>query len=250
MNADLERLIALQKLDTEADAARRSLSGESEHEKALEARLEAARQRVAAAKERVAENKSARGAIDKEVALHQGRLSKYREQAMAVKTNVEYHAIQKEIAHAQGEIKTHEDRMLERMLEADDLTAALKKAEADLAAEQKAVEADRKAMQAEHSVMQASIERITGERSAIVGALNKQVLLTFEQVSKKRNGIAVAEAKDGVCTICHVRLRPQVFNTVRRNEEIVQCDSCNRILYFVAAPAVAAAPDASAQPAS
>jgi predicted nucleic acid-binding Zn-ribbon protein len=181
------------------------------------------------------------------VALHQGRLSKYREQAMAVKTNVEYHAIQKEIAHAQGEIKAHEDRMLERMLEADDLTAALKKAETDLAAEQKAVEADRKAMQAEHGVMQASIERITGERTAIVGALNKQVLLTFEQVSKKRNGIAVAEAKDGICTICHVRLRPQVFNTVRRNEEIVQCDSCNRILYFVAA---AAAPDASAQPAS
>ena len=246
MNADLERLIALQKLDTAADAARRSLSGEPEHEKTLEARLETARQRVATAKERVAENKSARGAIDKEVALHQGRLSKYREQAMAVKTNVEYHAIQKEIAHAQGEIKAHEDRMLERMLEADDLTAALKKAESDLAAEQKAVEADRKAMQAEHGVMQASIERISGERTAIVGALNKQVLLTFEQVSKKRNGIAVAEAKDGICTICHVRLRPQVFNTVRRNEEIVQCDSCNRILYFVAA----VAPNASAQPAS
>jgi predicted nucleic acid-binding Zn-ribbon protein len=246
MNADLERLIALQKLDTAAEAARRSLSGEPEHEKTLEARLETARQRVATAQERVAENKSARGAIDKDVALHQGRLSKYREQAMAVKTNVEYHAIQKEIAHAQGEIKAHEDRMLERMLEADDLTAALKKAESDLAAEQKTVEADRKAMQAEHGVMQASIERITGERTAIVGALNKQVLLTFEQVSKKRNGIAVAEAKNGICTICHVRLRPQVFNTVRRNEEIVQCDSCNRILYFVAA----AAPDASAQPAS
>ena len=52
----------------------------------------------------------------------------------------------------------------------------------------------------------------------------------FEQVAKKRNGIAVAEARDGICTICHVRLRPQVFNTVRRNEAIPQCDSCNRIL--------------------
>lgn len=249
MNTDLERLIALQKLDSTADAARRTLAGEPEHEKALEARLEAARQHVAAAKERVAENKTARAAIEKDVALHQSRLSKYREQAMAVKTNVEYHAIQKEITHAQGEIKSHEDKMLERMLEADDLTAALKRAEADLAAEQKAVEADRKAMQAEHGAMEASLERITTERSAIVGALDKQVLFIFEQVSKKRHGIAVAEAKDGICTICHVRLRPQVFNTVRRNEEIVQCDSCNRILYFVPAPAAAAA-DASPQPAS
>jgi hypothetical protein len=247
MNADLERLIALQKLDSAADAARRKLADEPEHDKALETRLETARQRVATAKERIADNKQARAAIEKDVALHQGRLSKYREQAMAVKTNQEYHAIQHEIAHAQGEIKTHEDKMLERMIEADELTAALKKAEGDLAAEQKAVETDRKTMQAQHGEMQASLERITGERTAIVGALNKQVLLTFEQVSKKRNGIAVAEARDGICTICHVRLRPQVFNTVRRNEEIVQCDSCNRILYFV--PATTAAPtDASPQP--
>jgi predicted nucleic acid-binding Zn-ribbon protein len=167
---------------------------------------------------------------------------------MAVKTNQEYHAIQHEIAHAQGEIKTHEDRMLERMIEADDLTATIKKAEADLAAEQKAIEADRKAMKAEHGELQAALERITGERAQIVGALDKQVLLTFEQVSRKRNGVAVAEAKDGICTICHVRLRPQVFNTVRRNEAIIQCDSCNRILFFVPAPAATAPATSDASP--
>ena len=59
---------------------------------------------------------------------------------------------------------------------------------------------------------------------------------TFELVSRRRNGVGVAEARDGICTICHVRLRPQVFNTVRRNEEIIQCDSCQRILYFVPVP--------------
>src|SRR5437899_3029921 len=158
MNADLERLIALQRLDSAAEAARRKLADEPEHEKALDARLEAAKQHVATGKAKLAENKNARGAIEKDVALHQGRLSKYREQAMAVKTNQEYHAIQHEIAHAQGEIKTHEDRMLERMLEADELTAAFKKSEAELTAEQKAIDADRKAMKTEHAELQAAIE--------------------------------------------------------------------------------------------
>jgi predicted nucleic acid-binding Zn-ribbon protein len=64
------------------------------------------------------------------------------------------------------------------------------------------------------------------------------VLSTFEIVARRRNGIAVTEARDGICTTCHVRLRPQVFNTVRRNEAILQCDSCQRILYF--APKVVA----------
>jgi predicted nucleic acid-binding Zn-ribbon protein len=138
--------------------------------------------------------------------------------------------------------------VLERMLEADELTTGLKKAEADLAAEQKAADADRKAMTAQHAELQAAVDRIVGERAQLVAALDMTVLSMFEQVAKKRNGIAVAEAKDGICTICHVRLRPQVFNTVRRNDAITQCDSCNRVLYFAAAPAPAAASDASTQP--
>jgi predicted nucleic acid-binding Zn-ribbon protein len=249
VHADLERLIALQRLDTAAEAARKKLADEPERDKAFDARLDTARQRVATAKERLTDNQNARRAIEKEVAVHQGRLSKFREQAMAVKTNQEYHAIQHEIAHAQAEIKKHEDAMLERMLEADDLTAGVKKAESELAAEQKAIDADRKVMKTEHGELQRALETMGAERAAIVGALDKQVLLTFEQVAKKRHGVAVAEAKDGICTICHVRLRPQIFNTVRRNESIIQCDSCNRILYFVPAPAAAApAVDPSAHP--
>jgi predicted nucleic acid-binding Zn-ribbon protein len=245
MHADLERLIALQRLDSTADTARRTLADEPEREKALDARLDAARNVVAAAKARVADNQNARRAIEKDVAVHQGRLSKFREQAMAVKTNIEYHAIQKEISYAQTEIKTLEDKILEGMIEADDLGAALKKADADLAAEQKAVEAARKAMTAEHTELNASLERIGRERHDLVGAMDKALLASFELVSRRRNGVAVAEALDGICTICHVRLRPQVFNTVRRNDQIVQCDSCQRFLYFVPKAAL----PAEAQPA-
>ena len=239
MNADLERVIALQRLDSTAHNAQRRLAEEPERTKALDTRLETARLHVATAKERFAENQSARRAIEKEVAVHQGRLSKFREQAMAVKTNQEYHAVQKEIGFAQTEIKTHEDTILERMLEADDITAAIKRAEKELADEQKAVDAERKAMASDHDEMTASLERIAVERADIVRALDPHLLAVFEQVARKRNGIAVSEARDGICMICHVRLRPQVFNTVRRNDEILQCDSCNRILYFVPAPATA-----------
>lgn len=242
MLPDLERLIALQKLDTTAEAARRTLAEEPERERAFETRLEEARQRGAAAKAHLAENQNARRAIEKDVAVHQGRLSKFREQAMAVKTNIEYHAIQKEISFAQTEIKALEDRILEGMLEADELTAALKKAESELAAEQKAIEAARRAMTAEHAELNASLERIVRERAELVAATDPALVANYQQVLRRRNGIAVAEAVDGICTICHVRLRPQVFNTVLRNDRIMQCDTCQRFLYFVpkAAPQSAA----------
>jgi predicted nucleic acid-binding Zn-ribbon protein len=239
MNADLERLIALQKLDSAADTARRALAAEPEHEQGLETRLETARQRVTAAKEQLAANRTARAALEKDVAMHQGRLSKFREQAMAVKTNQEYHAVQHEITFAQTEIKKVEDAILERMMDGDDQTAAVKTSEAQLAAEQKAVDDDRRAQTAAHGEMEAALERIAIERAALVAALDPQVLAIFEAVARKRNGIAVAEARDGVCTICHVRLRPQVFNSIRRNDSILQCDHCNRVMFFVPTPAAA-----------
>jgi predicted nucleic acid-binding Zn-ribbon protein len=248
MNADLEHIITLQRLDSETHAAARRLAEQGDREKAFEDRLANAHAAVAGAKERLAENQSARRNLEKDVALHQGRLSKFREQAMAVKTNVEYHAVQKEIEFAQTEMKAAEDKVLERMIEADDLTAAVKKAEAELASETKKIDADRKAMTAEFADLRAALERIRGERTTVAGALSAQLMSIFERVAQRRNGVAVAEARDGICTICHVRLRPQVFNTVRRNEEIVQCDSCQRILYYVPPATPAAADAAAAQP--
>jgi predicted nucleic acid-binding Zn-ribbon protein len=249
MNADLEGLIVLQRLDSAAQAAERRLAEEPELEKTLEAKLAAAREQVSGAKEQLAESQNVRRTVEKDVALHQGRLSKFREQAMAVKTNQEYHAVQKEIEFAQTEMKAAEDKVLERMLEADDLTAALKRAEAELAAETKKVDADRKAIGAEFAELRSSLETIASERTGVIKSLSPAVLSIFERVAQRRNGIAVAEARDGICTICHVRLRPQVFNTVRRNEQIIQCDSCNRILYFVPAAAAAPTADSVSQPA-
>ena len=241
MNADLERLIALQRLDTAAHDAERRVAEAPEREKALDLRIERARQAVAAAKETLAANQSSRREIEKDVAVHQGRLSKFREQAMAVKTNQEYHAIQHEIAFAQTEIKTREDQILELMVHADELTADVKRADAAHVTEQKAVEGDRKALSAELDELKSAVTRIAAERQALVAGITPQVMAIFELVAKRRNGVAVAEARDGICTICHVRIRPQVFNTVRRNDEIMQCDHCQRILFYV--PPAAASPE-------
>src|SRR4051812_22311376 len=97
MNPDLKRLIDLQQLDTALSDAQRRLAEEPERQKAFEARLDTARQQNAAAKAQLAENQTVRRSVEKDVAVQQGRLSKFRDQLMAVKTNVEYQAMQKEI---------------------------------------------------------------------------------------------------------------------------------------------------------
>src|SRR5205814_1801819 len=101
MNVDLERAIALQRLDSAAQEAQRGVAEEPDRQKAIDARLDAAKQKLADAKARLADSQNARRTLEKEVAVHQGRLSKFRDQLMSVKTNQEYQAMQKEIGFAE-----------------------------------------------------------------------------------------------------------------------------------------------------
>jgi uncharacterized protein len=232
MNADLTRLIRLQQLETAADEARRKVADHPARTQALDARLQSARDAVAGIKAKLSAAADKRRAEEKDVASVQTRLAKYKDQLLEVKTNREYTAMLHEIETAQNDIRAREDRILEIMLESDELNAGIKKSEAELKVAEKEIAAERAVIDAEMTSLQSEIERTTVEREKLVGSIDRQVLTIFEITAKSRKGVAVAEARDGLCSICHVRLRPQVFNEVRKNESIIQCDSCRRILYF------------------
>jgi len=235
VHIDLQHLIRLQQLDSDIDNARRRIAEIPLLQQALEARL-ADQQAVAAAlKQRLADNQTARRDIEKDVAVVQTRLSKYKDQLMEVKTNKEYQAMQHEIAAAQTAVREQEDRILESMEEAETLTRDLTTAEADLKRQQGEIAAEEKMLGEEAAALEAQIDELSAGRADLAKELSAPALALFEHVSKQRKGLALAEARDGVCTVCHVRLRPQVYNEVRRNDELIQCESCLRLLYFVPA---------------
>jgi hypothetical protein len=141
--------------------------------------------------------------------------------------------MQHEIVVAEEAIRSLEDRVLERMEEAENLTRDLKAAEAELKTQQAAIATERKALDAEAAALVKTADETTAARGAAAKELSPEALKLFDYVSKARKGLAVAEARDGGCTVCHVRMRPQMFNEVRRGENLIQCESCMRILYFV-----------------
>jgi len=244
MHPDLQHLIQLQDLDLAADRARRRIAELPAAQHALEARLADKSAALNAVKERMAADQAARREVEKEVAAGQSRLSKFKGQLMEVKTNKEYQAMQKEIAVAEQEVRAHEDKLLEHMERAEVFASELMAAETAMKTEQSEVAREQKLLDAERSALEQEIGRLTAARAELVALLPREALSLFERIAHGRKGVAVAEARDGLCTVCHVRLRPQKFNDVRRNDMLTQCDSCTRILYFVPA----AAPGDSAQP--
>jgi predicted nucleic acid-binding Zn-ribbon protein len=238
MSPDLQQLIDLQNLETAIEEAKRRIAAHPQRTAEADARLAHSKDALDTAKQRLKASQEARREQEKEAATFQSRLSKFKDQLSAVKTNREYQAMQHEIETAQKELGIVEERVLERMMEADALTAEVKKAEQALVAQQKEVEAEKKTLAEELATVEAALKDATDRRHALVKSLSPGLVSLFEQVARARKGLAIVVAtRDGLCSACHVRLRPQAFQEVRRNDQIIQCPSCNRILYYIPPPA-------------
>jgi len=248
MLPDLERLIQLQDIESRAAVASKAIAEAPGRIAALDALLQSATTTLAAAKQSLEDNKTSRRSIDKDLIADQQRLEKYKDQIMAVKTNEQLHAMQHQMKSVEDDIGKQEERVLVNMMEADEINASIKKAEAALKAAQARMASERTAIEAETKANQAIVAECAAAREQLIAAMNdKGAVETFQRIAKVR-GTAVARAEGERCTVCQVRLRPAVFSEVRKNASLVQCDSCNRILYFIP-PQAPKAPEAPQAPA-
>jgi len=241
----LSSLVALQQLDTAAEAVRKRLAELPAADEALVRKLGVATTELESAKARLAENHVARREFEKQVAAVDTRLSRFEDHRAAVKTNHEYTALLSEIATAKAEKDKLEEEILVTMEAADGIAADIKAAEQVLTQTTREVGVDRAKLGEEKRALEAELARLGQSRSGAVAGLDAPVLARYEQLLKQRRMIAVAEMVGELCTACHVRMRPAVAQSVRRNAAIVQCDSCQRILYFKGSPAVATEPSSA-----
>jgi predicted nucleic acid-binding Zn-ribbon protein len=82
------------------------------------------------------------------------------------------------------------------------------------------------------AVNQQRLDELLARRLPALEALSANARATYERLSRMRSGFALAEARDYSCLACRMKIRPQVFNDIRRGEKIITCESCGRILYF------------------
>lgn len=238
MSPELERLIQLQQLESAIAEARAHIAAYPQRLAEADGRLAEADRVVQEATQRLKDAQEARRTLEKDAAVYQGRLTKFKDQLSAVKTNREYTAMQHEIETAQKDLGAAEEKVLERMMEIDQLTADAKQAETAQAAEKKTVDADKAALTTELASEEKTVAEKTAARAGLIASIEPRLIGLFEQVAKVRKGVALSMAtRDGLCSACHVRMRPHVFQQVRQNDTVVQCDSCQRILYWVPPPA-------------
>src|ERR1700751_4993795 len=230
MLPDIENLLKLQGVDKEIRRLQDEIAELPKRVAVIEQKLAGTKAQLEKAHNAVKPDEASRRKYDTNIKDLREKISKYRDQSLAVKTNDQYKALMTEIQFAEKEITANEDKILELMVNAETREKEVKAAEAEL--KEETVEIEREKIVAHDRTAQDEKELAewTAKRDAARGAVDPDLLRHFDRVSKFR-GSGIAEAREQKCSGCSVMLRPQMYNEVRSGK-LLQCDSCQRILFY------------------
>jgi predicted nucleic acid-binding Zn-ribbon protein len=232
MLPDIANAIRLQTLDDRAAELTKEISALPKHIAEIEKKLESHQRRLDLDRAGLLANQKERKSLEGEIQVNDQKISKLKTQMLDAKTNDIYRAFQHEIDFCQQEIRRHEDRILELMTESEPLEKAVKAAEADLATEKKQVEAEKTKARERTAVDQKEIDGLLLERKGILSQMTPKIASEYERIRKGRAGVAIAEVVQGRCSKCNMQLRPQFLQELKRQDSVMVCESCKRMLYW------------------
>jgi uncharacterized protein len=231
MLPEIENLLKLQDTDKEIRRLQDEVAELPKTVAAIEQKLAGTKAKLEKAQASVKADEAARRKYDTAINDLRGKISKYRDQSLDVKTNDQYKALLHEIQFAEKEIAANEDKILELMVNADARDKEVKGAQGELKAETAEVEKEKEQARQRTAEDQKLLSEWRAKRDGIRSGISEDLLRHFERVSKFR-GSGIAEVRDQKCMACRVMLRPQTYNEVRSGNQAIVCDSCQRILYF------------------
>ena len=237
MLSDIENLLLLQEADKQVRRLSDEIAALPRRVAVIEQKLAGTQATLQKAKEAIKADEAARRKYDTAIVDLQGKISKYRDQSLAVKTNEQYKALKTEIEFAENEIRANEDKILELMVNAESRDKQVKAAEAELKEETAEIEKEKAEARRKTEEDEAQLAEWNGKRNGLRAGIDEDLLRRYDRVSKFR-GSGICEVKDHKCMGCQVMLRPQTYNDVRSGQQVVYCDSCQRVLYFDAATEV------------
>ena len=250
MHPNIQHLIDLQVVDLRLAQLRAQLAGFPRRLAELDSRLAAARKQLETSKEALLTSLKDRKKYELDAEQWKEKVRKYKDQSGSVKTNEAYKALQHEIAHAEGEVAKAEDRLLDRMMAGEEFERQVKAAERSLKEIEATASAERQQLQKEQSALQKELEVDEARRREATAFIPEDLLDHYHRIASRHGGVGLAAVRDETCSMCRVRVRPHVFQKLRREgcEEVFHCETCTRILYYFEPIAQAAAAAESSAP--
>jgi uncharacterized protein len=233
LKAELEQLIALQDADTSIRRLQAELESTPRRRAEIENEFDQRAFEFKALEQARDAARDARAQLERDLAEQRARAEKAERDLMSSTNSKSYEAAIREIDAAKKQIADLETKVLEQMEAGEAAEKSLAERDAEFSRLLSEREERLQAFDEQAGALAAEVEARRRERERLFASLPPGIKGQYQRIAARiRDGVAMAEARNGSCSACFIALRPQVMAEVRRGEEIVTCDNCNRILYY------------------
>ena len=234
MKAELEQLIALQNTDTNIRRLQADIEAIPQRRAEIEKEFDQRAFEIRALETKRDDAKAERARLEAEIEETRVNLARADRNLMSAQNEHEYTAAIREADAARKHISQLETQILEKMEIVEQAEAVLVEREPEIVKLRTEMEARVLDFEQQTRTQTEELGLQRMERERLLGMLPKPMSALYNRISARiRDGVAVAEARNNSCTACFMALRPQVMAEIRRGDEVIICDNCNRILYYI-----------------
>lgn len=233
VNSELEKLVELQKTDTNLRQLKKAIDTADTRRAEIEQEFERHAFEIRDIQNQAEEAKTARADLERQIAENKSSLERAERNLKHAQNQKEYEAAMRETDSLQKQISSLETQILEKMTAVEESEKVL----ADRAEEISSIETNRRKtlddFDAEIESKRKEFREQTEKRQEVFVTLPKNLATTYDRMAtRSRDGIAVAEVKNGACSACFMSLRPQMLVEIKTTDKMITCESCARILYI------------------
>ena len=235
MKSELEKLIELQKTDTNIRKLKKAIDSAEARRAGIEQEFERHASSIREIQAKRDKAQTERANLEKQIAEAKTYIERAARNLKNSQNQKEYETAMRETDALQKQVATFETQALEKMTEIEEVEKVLE----ERSEEVNSLEANKTAALAEFDAElkknRKQFDLETKKRHEVFVTLPAQLASVYNRLAQRsRDGIAVAEVVGGSCSACFMKLRPQVQLELKTLDKIMTCESCTRILYIAA----------------
>jgi predicted nucleic acid-binding Zn-ribbon protein len=227
----LKALEELQQIDLENDEVRAEHGGIAPRRVELESKILEARRAYDDDKGRLQANERERRQIETLLDMERDKVKKWEGRLGEIRTPREYAALSREIDIARKTNDTQSEQLKALTAQAAEIQMALEERAEWLAEQEEAAQGGLQELDARLAAVEQKRRQLEARRAEAVRAVEPSLLSRYENIRRRRAGVALAPVVGMTCKGCNRNVPPQLAITLQRADSIETCPNCHRIIY-------------------
>ena len=233
MQENLQLLIELQQIERKIQDLGEQKARAPKLIAALQEEAKEAETRLQEKQEMLKSLQKSRLELEREVEDLERRKARSKQKLLEVKSNKEYQAMLKEIDDLEDLIRGREDRILEQMETAEVVMEQIREHERLLTDARNKLEREGAQLEMEAAKADTLIESLEEQKEQMEPQISSDLLKRYQFLRANRGGVALAPVNEGTCQVCHMNLPPQAVIDLQKDEIVMYCPNCQRIIYWL-----------------